>query len=155
MLPLQTVFIHMYYTHHQAIFGAGGCGCLLHLGGILDGPGRHVELVGEDGEQRQDVLVEERLLLLLLLRRRRRRSGRRTQATEARYCLVELQRKMSCNLQCISLVRYSRDRRNTLQRFPTSKHILRSKRMISALKMSFSDKRWLLINNFTFYPVKT
>ena len=114
-----------------------------------------MELVGEDGEQRQDVLVEERLLLLLLLRRRRRRSGRRTQATEARYCLVELQRKMSCNLQCISLVRYSRDRRNTLQRFPTSKHILRSKRMISALKMSFSDKRWLLINNFTFYPVST
>ena len=63
------------------IFAAGSGGaCPLHLCGVLDGPGRHVELVGEDGEQREDVLVEERLLLLLLLRRRRGSGGgRRTQ----------------------------------------------------------------------------
>ena len=55
-------------TCHLVVFILAGRG-LLHLGRVLDGPGRHVEFVREDGEQREDVLVEERLFLLLLLRR--------------------------------------------------------------------------------------
>ena len=43
--------------------GRGTAGSPLHLRGVLDRPCGHVELVGEDGEQRQDVLEEQRLLL--------------------------------------------------------------------------------------------